>query len=143
MCLITFSLGCALPKCNEQKKVVSKDNKNNEAAKWKAAYEAEHEARVKAEAQVELLKGMVGGPVKSKQYSAKQCTAFFNKVLGALGIVPHNKKKAAVVLAKFFGLSPNYVSQKMNDYNAEKYLEEIAQDTEGVFPELSAWIRKK
>jgi hypothetical protein len=143
MCLITFSLGCALPKCKEQKKVVSKNNESNEAAKWKAAYEAEHEARVKAEAQVELLKGMVGGPVKSEQYTAKQCTALFNKLLGAIGIVPHNKKKAAVVLAKLFGLSPNYVSQKMNDYDADKSLEEIAQDADEVFPELSAWIRKK
>jgi len=137
MCRITLTLSNCL-KREKQSEVACLEA---ELAALKAKYEREHEARLKAEAENNLMKDVLNLKPDTKRFKVKEMAIIALALCKKAGILPSNKKNIATLFSELTGYSANTLSRSLCTTISDKEIEMIAQRIEPDMPELAKYMR--
>ena len=139
MCKITLTISNCLKKANLHETV----EQDTEVAYWKAKYESEHEARLKAEAENNCLKNHLNIKPGIKRFTVRQMAIFAHAICKKAGVLPKNKKNITPLFSGLTGFSSNTLGQNLCSIYKDEEIEMLAARIEPEMPELAEYMRNE
>lgn len=119
------------------------ENQDTEAAYWKAKYECEHEARLKAEAENNCLINHLNIKPGNKRFKVREMAILAHALCKKAGVLPKNKKYIAPIFSGLTGFSSNTLGQNLCSTYKDNEIEELATRIDSKMPKLAEYMRNE